>query len=124
LDLRTAPADAADGWKIDIWCVTPGGYEGLNRFEGNLQASLDDEKRKAIIEIKERFHLHPGYRKAVWVHHKPDHFFSSSTIFKAVIDNGVRSFDQFSEFIYSKHDVRIEDDLPRGMAPDDGEFAR
>jgi len=112
LDLRTKPNGDPGCWKIDIWCVTPSGYKGLDRFEGRIQASLDEEKRRAIVEIKERFHLHPGYRKGVWVHHKPAHFFSSGSIFKAVIENGVRTFSEFSDHIYSEHGVRIEDELP------------
>jgi hypothetical protein len=112
IDLRTKPTETPGCWKIDIWCVTPSGYQGLDQFEARLQESLDSEKRAAIIEIKERFHLHPGYRRGVWVHHKPAHFFSSSDVFDAVIESRVRSFSEFSDHIYSKHGVRIEDELP------------
>jgi hypothetical protein len=112
LDLRTKPCDAPDCWKIDIWCVTPAGYRGLDEFESRLQAALSQEKRKAIVEIKHRFHLHPGYRRGVWVHHQPPHFFSSSDIFHAVLESGIRSFAEFSDHIYATRGIRIDDELP------------
>ena len=121
LDLRTEPSEDHGCWKLDMFCRAPSASGYSDAFGDRIEAELDDDKRRAIIEIKERFHHHPGYRTGVWVHHQPDHFFSSSDVYDAVIQDGIRSYDEFSDYIHATHGIRIDDEMPNKPPASDPE---
>jgi hypothetical protein len=77
--------ERAGAWKIDIWQTDAAGFEPVRQFGAALAARLTDETRRAIVAIKEAAWRHPEYRRG----------FTSSNIYSAVLDRGVRDADAF-----------------------------
>ena len=77
-------------WSIDIWVtdrVETTGFALVDRLKQELQP----EHRKAILMIKEAYHRRGKLRKSL-----------SAMIYRAVIDNGVRSIEGFRQFLSSR----------------------
>lgn len=77
--------ERAGAWKIDIWQTDAAGFEPVRRFGDRLAARLSEETRHAILAIKRAAWRHPQYRKG----------FTSSNIYSAVLDRGVRDAEAF-----------------------------
>ena len=71
-------------WKIDMWSLQhdhPGPYAAA--LVEPMRKALTDETRRAILELKEQMLLDPGLQRG------------SIHIYRAVLDGGVRSSEQF-----------------------------
>jgi len=77
--------ERAGAWKIDIWLTDAAGFEPVRQFGDDLSARLTDETRRAILAIKQAAWRHPEYRRG----------FSSSDIYRAVLDRGLRDAHAF-----------------------------
>jgi hypothetical protein len=72
-------------WKVDIWQTDPPAFESVRRFGDDLSARLNDTNRAMILEIKAACWQHPQYRRG----------FTSTDIYTAVLDRGVRDVPGF-----------------------------
>jgi hypothetical protein len=50
-----------DGWKLDLSLFTEGIPQGVDEFQRELIARLDDDRRIAILRLKELWHTRPEY---------------------------------------------------------------
>ncbi len=89
--LLTFPAE----WKIDIWAADSDlARSRLREFE-SLKNKISEENRPIILMIKNHYCGHPRYR---------DDFFSID-IYKSVIEENVRSIEEFSKWLREKRGV-------------------
>lgn len=77
--------ERAGAWKIDVWLTNRAGFEPTREFGDRLASRLTDENRRIILSIKEASWRHPEYRRG----------FTSSDIYAAVLDRGVRDIPGF-----------------------------
>ena len=77
--------ERAGAWKIDVWLTDRAGFEPTRKFGERLASRLTDENRKVIVSIKEASWRHPEYRRG----------FTSSDIYSAVLERGVRDVAGF-----------------------------
>lgn len=73
-------------WKIDIRFVSEQ-HAIAQKYINTISSKLTEDRRKAILRIKNVVAQDPRYRKEI----------SSVDIYEAVIDNGVIDFDGFKE---------------------------
>jgi hypothetical protein len=95
--------ERAGAWKIDIWETDREGFEPVRRFGADLAARLDEESRAAILAIKTACWQHPEYRRA----------FTSSDVYEAVLERGVRDVEAFWNDIRETKGVS---NAPRALA--------
>ena len=72
-------------WKIDIWTLDGGQYQQALAYEADLARQLTPETRLSILRIKSQCWQDPGYRRS----------FSSQDIYRAVLEEGVTSMNEF-----------------------------
>lgn len=78
-------------WKIDLWLTTKEYYKPekfTDRFQTLLDKETDNAKRITIMEIKEAMREGKKYRGNV----------NGKMIYEAVLENGVKSVDDFERF--------------------------
>jgi hypothetical protein len=88
--------ERAGAWKIDIWLTDAAGFEPVRTFGDNLSARLTDETRRAILDVKQAAWRHPEYRRG----------FTSSNIYSAVLDRGVRDANAFWQDLEATTGIR------------------
>ena len=76
-------------WKIDIWTLDGDQYQQAIAYEADLTRRLTPETRLSILEIKSQCWQDPGYRRS----------FSSQDIYRAVLEEGVTSMNEFEAFL-------------------------
>ena len=76
-------------WKLDVWFLDQAGYEQHAAYSSSLREKLTIENRSVILAIKEVYWRRPEYRDTV----------TSDMIYRAVLDNGVRTIRDFERFI-------------------------
>jgi hypothetical protein len=95
---------AEDGveWKVDMWSLADA-HPGPNAaaLAAPLQRALTAETRLAILEIKEAAQLDPGWQCG------------SIHIYRAVLDDGVRSVAQFKAWLGQHSTQGLSDWKPR-----------
>jgi hypothetical protein len=85
--------DERDGaWKIDIWMTDSNDFRATRQYTERINRRLSVANRRTIIDIKTACWRHPQYRKG----------FSSVDIYDAVLDHGIRSIDEFWNFLRSR----------------------
>jgi hypothetical protein len=72
---------ANERWELDIWFVDEPDRQPDLALVREMRNRLDDEQRAAILEIKRAWHTRPDY--------------SSHEIYRAVLDHGIRSIQEF-----------------------------
>jgi hypothetical protein len=72
-------------WKIDIWTSSRAGFEPVKRHGDRILERLTPATREAILAVKSACWQHPDYRRG----------FSSSDIYAAVLDHGVKDAERF-----------------------------
>ena len=72
-------------WKIDIWTSSRANFELVKRYGDRILERLTPETREAILAVKAACWQHPDYRRG----------FSSSDIYAAVLDHGVKDAERF-----------------------------
>ena len=81
-----------EGWKIDIWIVSPAECKRMLDFVSQIKNKLTPETADYIMDIKSKCWMNPLYRRS----------FTSSDIYSAVLDNKVTSYNEFMDFIHKK----------------------
>lgn len=76
-------------WKIDLWAIDSEQRKSLQEDFDKLRASINEESRLIILEIKNHFYTHPEYRRK----------FGSVDIYQAVIEEGVKSVEEFAGWL-------------------------
>lgn len=77
--------ERAGAWKIDVWQTGRKEFESVRRFGRQIDERLDEDNREAILAIKAACWRHPEYRRG----------FTSSDVYQAVLDRGVRDVASF-----------------------------
>jgi len=72
-------------WKLDVWCLDREGYRQHAAYSADMRDKLTADFRAAILTIKEHYWRQPSYRDQV----------TSDMIYRAVIENGVRTISEF-----------------------------
>ncbi|MDO8618447.1 MAG: hypothetical protein Q7R49_00720 [Candidatus Daviesbacteria bacterium] len=75
-------------WKIDIWFLDNTDSHA-NEYTLKLKERLTDESRQIILDIKSQIDHSPKYAKEIY----------STDIYDAVLDKGVKSLDEFKEYL-------------------------
>jgi hypothetical protein len=81
--------ERAGAWKIDIWAVHVSECEQLLQYCSNIKQRVNTEVAQRILEIKSECWRDAEFRRS----------FSSSDIYKAVLDNNVISLEGFKEYM-------------------------
>jgi hypothetical protein len=81
--------ERAGAWKIDIWAVRLSECEQLLQYCSNIKRRLNSEVSQRIMEIKSQCWQDPEFRRS----------YSSSDIYRAVLDNDVTSIEGFKEYV-------------------------
>ena len=87
--IYTTSLGFSDEWKIDIWAIDPKQVHTLQSQLDELKSRIDQDKRPLILAIKNHFCRHPEHRRK----------FTSSDIYHAVIEEGIRSVREFSQWL-------------------------
>jgi hypothetical protein len=87
--IYTSSLGFPDEWKTDIWAIDSNQVNTLQRQLDELKSRIDQDKRPPILAIKNHFCKHPEYRRK----------FTSSDIYHAVIEEGIRSVGEFSQWL-------------------------
>jgi hypothetical protein len=81
--------ERAGAWKIDIWAVSLSECERLLQYCSSIKQKLTAEGAQRIVAIKAGCWQDPEFRRS----------YSSSDIYKAVLDNNVTSIEEFKEYL-------------------------
>ena len=82
--------DARQGaWKLDIWFLDQLSYDQHANYSADMRERLTTEHRSAILEIKEGYWRRPEYRGTI----------TGDLIYRAVLDNAVRTIRDFEHFL-------------------------
>jgi len=76
-------------WKLDIWFLDGAGYEQHRAYSSSMSEKLTTENRMIILRIKEEYWRQASYRDTV----------TSDMIYRAVLENGVRTVSDFERFV-------------------------
>jgi hypothetical protein len=83
----------AEEWKIDIWAVDTQQIEEGSKLLAELQAGINANSKKAILEIKDRFCRHPEYRTGL----------HSMDIYEAVMKHDIKTPEGFIKYMKSRN---------------------
>jgi hypothetical protein len=83
--------ERAGAWKIDIWAVSKTECRRLVRYCTEIGEKLTPEASIKIMDIKSQCWKDPGYRRS----------YTSLDIYKAVMDKGVTTLEEFKEYLKS-----------------------
>jgi hypothetical protein len=72
-------------WKMDLWCVDTEECRRLLEHCSSIEERLTPGSRETILEIKAAVCSHPQYRRG----------FTSQDVYQAVLDDGIRTIEQF-----------------------------
>jgi len=76
-------------WKLDLWFLDSRSYEQHVNYSARMRQRLTPENRSILLEIKEAYWQRAEYRDTI----------TSDLIYRAVLDNGVRSVVSFRQFL-------------------------
>lgn len=86
-----------DGWKFDIWALTPDIIKKNLQFTRNLLERLGASNRKIILDIKKRVFKSPYYRNEI----------VGVDIYRAVLGKGVKSYGEFVDLMARKKGIDL-----------------
>lgn len=82
--------DARQGaWKLDVWFLVQEGYHRHEVYSADMREKLTGDDRAVILTIKEYYWRQASYRDKV----------TSDMIYRAVLEDGVRSISDFEGHI-------------------------
>lgn len=87
----------SDEWKIDIWALDSDQIKTHTKKFEALKTKIDERNRQSILIVKNHFCKHPKYRKD----------FFSSDIYESVIEDDVKTIEEFSEWLKQKRGVEL-----------------
>ena len=76
-------------WKIDIWGMDSDQIRSCCKRFKDLKSKISEKNRLTILMIKSYFCRHPEYLKR----------FSSTDVYKSVIEENVKSVEEFSKWL-------------------------
>jgi hypothetical protein len=76
-------------WKLDVWFLSRMGYDQHAAYSSRMRERLTTKNRSIILAIKEAYWRRPSYRDTV----------TGDMIYRAVLDQGVRTISDFDRFI-------------------------
>ena len=76
-------------WKIDLWFLDLPSYEQHANYVTVMRQRLTAENRSTIIEIKQAYWQRREYRDTI----------TSDMIYRAALDDGVRTIPEFDQFL-------------------------
>jgi hypothetical protein len=76
-------------WKLDVWFLDHQGYEEHAAYSSGMREKLTPENRAIILGIKEAYWRQAAYRDTI----------TSDMIYRAVLENGVRTIHDFESFV-------------------------
>jgi hypothetical protein len=75
-------------WKLDLHFILEKDARSLSKTE-ELESKITEEKRRTILEIKDKISSNPKYRKEIF----------SMDIYEAVLDNDVKDLEDFKIYL-------------------------
>ena len=87
------------GWKLDIWAYGQGNWDWSHQLHSSIKSRLDGESRLKILRIKSMCWSRPEYRRRAWDYWKTEKSYGGFDIYKAVLDKGVNSFDDWERHL-------------------------
>jgi len=87
--IYTSSLGFPEEWKIDIWAIDSKQVNTLQRQLDELKSRIDQDNRPLILAIKNHFCRHPEHRRK----------FTSSDIYHAVTEEGIKSVGDFSQWL-------------------------
>jgi hypothetical protein len=79
-------------WKLDLWFLDQMWYERHAAYSSGMREKLTTKNRAAILAIKEAYWRQPEYRDTI----------TSDMIYRAVLEHGVETSNDFARFIKEK----------------------
>jgi hypothetical protein len=76
-------------WKLDVWFLDQEGYQQHAAYSTSMREKLTADNKTVILTIKEFYWRQASYRDTV----------TSDMIYRAVLENGVRSISEFEDHI-------------------------
>jgi hypothetical protein len=76
-------------WQIDLTLWLHDLHQNVTRWHEELRKRITAEQRSAVLRIKDDWHRRPAYPRQV----------GGLEIYTAVIDNGIRTLDQFAAWL-------------------------
>lgn len=76
-------------WKLDVWLLDLAGYDEHAAYSSRMREKLTADNRSIILAIKEAYWRQAAYRDTI----------TSDMIYRAVLDNGVRTVSGFERFV-------------------------
>lgn len=76
-------------WQVDVWFIDEDVAGARRRLTDSIREGLDDDKRRTILQIKQIAAASDRYHRGV----------SSVDIYRAVLDEGVTSIDEFAAYL-------------------------
>jgi hypothetical protein len=76
-------------WKLDVWFLDQEGYEKHIAYSTRLCERLTPDNRGTILAIKEIYWRQAAYRDTI----------TSDVIYRAVLDNGISTVEEFAEYV-------------------------
>jgi hypothetical protein len=83
--------ERAGAWKIDIWAVSPSECQRLLQYCNSIKQRLTVETSQRIVAIKAECWQDAEFRRS----------YSSSDIYRAVLEHNIASRDQFKDYLHS-----------------------
>ena len=81
--------ERAGAWKLDLWFQDQLGFDAHRDYTASMNKRLTAQTRKAICAIKEAYWQRDEYRKTI----------TSDHIYRAVLDDCVRTADEFEHWL-------------------------
>jgi hypothetical protein len=75
-------------WKLDVWFLDQAGYQQHAAYSADMREKLTTENRTIILAIKKANWQQPAYRDTI----------TADLIYRAVLDNDVRTISDFERF--------------------------
>lgn len=88
----TLTVEFTDRWQVDLtlWLHDP--HRNVTRWHEELRGRITAEQRIAVLRIKDHWHRQPAY----------PHHVGGLDIYTAVIDDGVRTLDEFAAWLAAR----------------------
>jgi hypothetical protein len=88
----TLTVELADRWQIDLTLWLHDLHRNVTRWHEELRERITAEQRIAVLRIKDYWHRQPAY----------PHHVGGLDIYTAVLDDGVRTLDEFSAWLAAR----------------------